>query len=412
MDRPVISGEAQRTWIWGPVAISEVQEEPDANGVGGARIVQYFDKGRMDILDSGADTSGVDFVRSGNLIEELATGQISVNGDEVLQFEPSDTVIAGDPDNSDGLTYRGLAGLFDAPGFEVGSVITAQVAGDGSLSENAGLADYGVIAGEVVEESGHVIASVFWEFLNSSGVVWTGSEYETTTLFPDPLSHVGAPITEAYWQRLPVAGEQRDVLLQCFERRCLTFTPGNPDGWNVEPTNAGMHYYDWRYNQIDFDNPSDGSDDEAALPLGRFMTSEGLEYTMRLEVAASDYTRACGLMHRDGLPYDTGMLFVWDSDVQGAFWNCNTFVPLTLAWIDAEGTIIGFSDMDAQVAGESQDIKTYPPPGPYRYVIEANQGWFADHGIEVGDTAHLEEAIERGDTGSETLCLQLGLSCS
>ncbi|MEZ4520082.1 MAG: DUF192 domain-containing protein [Thermomicrobiales bacterium] len=132
---------------------------------------------------------------------------------------------------------------------------------------------------------------------------------------------------------------------------------------------------------------------------------------MDLEVAATDATRACGLMHRESLEKNTGMLFVWESDHAGSFWNCNTFVPLTLAWISSEGEIIGLSDMAAQTAGQPQNVVSYPPPGIYRYVIEANQGWFAEHDINVGDQVDLAEALERGDTNSDTLCQQLGLLC-
>jgi hypothetical protein len=44
-----------------------------------------------------------------------------------------------------------------------------------------------------------------------------------------------------------VGGVARDVLIQCFERRCLTHTPSNPPGWQVEAGNVGLHYYRWRY---------------------------------------------------------------------------------------------------------------------------------------------------------------------
>jgi hypothetical protein len=44
-----------------------------------------------------------------------------------------------------------------------------------------------------------------------------------------------------------VDGRYKDVLVQCFERRCLTYTPTNPDGWKVEAGNVGQHYYAWRY---------------------------------------------------------------------------------------------------------------------------------------------------------------------
>ena len=46
-----------------------------------------------------------------------------------------------------------------------------------------------------------------------------------------------------------MAGQQQDVLIQCFERRCLTWTPTNPEGWKVEAANIGRHYYVWRYGE-------------------------------------------------------------------------------------------------------------------------------------------------------------------
>ncbi len=60
----------------------------------------------------------------------------------------------------------------------------------------------------------------------------------------------GYPMTEAYWTRARVGGQERDVLAQCFERRCLTFTPDNPAQWQVEMANIGQHYYHWRYSEI------------------------------------------------------------------------------------------------------------------------------------------------------------------
>ncbi len=69
-------------------------------------------------------------------------------------------------------------------------------------------------------------------------------------LFENPYFATGLPITEAYWVRIKVAGTVKPVLLQCFERRCLTYTPDNPSGWQVEQGNVGQHYYQWRYAAI------------------------------------------------------------------------------------------------------------------------------------------------------------------
>jgi hypothetical protein len=57
----------------------------------------------------------------------------------------------------------------------------------------------------------------------------------------------GYPISEPYWARISVAGEQRDVLIQVFERRTVTYDPAQPDGYKVQFGNVGRHYYDWRY---------------------------------------------------------------------------------------------------------------------------------------------------------------------
>jgi hypothetical protein len=87
---------------------------------------------------------------------------------------------------------------------------------------------------------------VFWHFMNSSGTVYDGGYYNDY-LFPNPYYATGYPITEPYWVWVPVAGEWQDVLVQCFERRCLSYTPNNPPGWQIEASNIGQHYYHWRY---------------------------------------------------------------------------------------------------------------------------------------------------------------------
>jgi beta-lactamase class A len=92
-----------------------------------------------------------------------------------------------------------------------------------------------VRAGGYDEVLGHNIAGVFLEALPAEAL----------------LRIAGRPLTEPFWARVPVAGEQRDVLLQAFERRVLTFTPTNPAGWQVEWGNAGRQYAQWRYGDLD-----------------------------------------------------------------------------------------------------------------------------------------------------------------
>jgi hypothetical protein len=70
---------------------------------------------------------------------------------------------------------------------------------------------------------------------------------EEGRLFDPEFAVTGLPVTAPFWTTVPVEGEPRNVLLQCFERRCLTYAPDNPKGWQVEMGNIGLHYYQWRY---------------------------------------------------------------------------------------------------------------------------------------------------------------------
>jgi uncharacterized membrane protein (UPF0127 family) len=399
-DLPVADGETARTWTWGPDALSNLFEVQDESA---PVVVQYFDKGRFETSVGAADQLG----QSKRLVSEMIFGQ---PGSEPGQsFEPSRVPIAGDRDAGGGLTYADLGILTDLEPAPEGAMITALVQADGSVEDREELASFDVRAGPLIEESNHRVASVFWDFLESSNVVWDGSAFVEEPLFAVPLQATGFPLTEAYWTVVDLEGDERQVLAQCFERRCLTYTPSNPVGWHVEFNNAGEHHLAWRYADETSDEEPEA---ETELPAATIFSADGKTHVLTLEVAANPATRSCGLMHRDSLPDDTGMLFVWEQDNSGGFWNCNTFVPLTLAWLDGDGIILGFSQMEAQTRGQPQEVQTSPPPGPYRFVIEANQGWFGEQGIAEGDSVDLSEALARGDTGSDTLCQQLGFACN
>ena len=106
---------------------------------------------------------------------------------------------------------------------------------------------YGVTAAAYVPQTDHTVASVFWEFMNQDGPIYRDGSYMLWPLFESPFYATGYPIAEAFWATVTVGGTPQDVLIQCFERRCLTYTPGNPAGFTVEAGNVGQHYYRWRY---------------------------------------------------------------------------------------------------------------------------------------------------------------------
>ncbi len=100
--------------------------------------------------------------------------------------------------------------------------------------------------------------------------------------------------------------------------------------------------------------------------------------TLQVEIAHTPATMSQGLMHRDHLPEDQGMLFLWPRDQVVGMWMKNTRIPLSVAFIDREYRILNIADM------QPHSLQTHPSAGPARYALEVNQGWFARNGIEAG----------------------------
>jgi uncharacterized membrane protein (UPF0127 family) len=98
------------------------------------------------------------------------------------------------------------------------------------------------------------------------------------------------------------------------------------------------------------------------------------------EVATTTATRATGLMNRFSLKPDHGMLFVFRYPQPLSFWMKNTYVALSIAYIDERGKIIDILDM----APQTESLN--PSSGPALYALEMKKGWFKDKGIAVGAT--------------------------
>ena len=90
-------------------------------------------------------------------------------------------------------------------------------------------------------------------------------------------------------------------------------------------------------------------------------------------------TRARGLMHRDAMDPDHGMLFVYPDEAPRGFWMKDTRLPLSIAFADHTGKIVKISDM------QPFSLERVPSLYPAMYALEMNQGWFAEHGVEKGD---------------------------
>jgi hypothetical protein len=101
-------------------------------------------------------------------------------------------------------------------------------------------------------------------------------------------------------------------------------------------------------------------------------------HLIRAEVAADFSTRGRGLMHRKGLAPNAGMLFIFDGPSQQCMWMKNTYIPLSVAFLDQEGTIINIADM------QPHSEQTHCSARPALYALEMTRGWFAERGIKPG----------------------------
>ncbi len=114
--------------------------------------------------------------------------------------------------------------------------------------------------------------------------------------------------------------------------------------------------------------------------------ADGRAAQVTVEFAVTPEERQKGLMFRESLAPDAGMLFVFPRDNSGGFWMKDTLVPLTIAYIDASGRVQELRD------GVPQDTTTLRPAAAYRYVLEVNKGWFEAHGLGVGALVELPSA--------------------
>ncbi|KAB2923854.1 MAG: DUF192 domain-containing protein [Dechloromonas sp.] len=101
-------------------------------------------------------------------------------------------------------------------------------------------------------------------------------------------------------------------------------------------------------------------------------------HRIEAEVAATDQNRQSGLMHRQSMPPQRGMLFVFTQENTHCMWMRNTLLPLSVAFIDADGAIINIEDMQPQTEDNHCARR------PARYALEMNRGWFTQRGIAAG----------------------------
>ncbi len=113
----------------------------------------------------------------------------------------------------------------------------------------------------------------------------------------------------------------------------------------------------------------------ANLPVIRLSAGTG---NLEVEVASNKAQRSLGLMNRASMPESRGMLFVYPAPAYFCMWMKNTKIPLSVAFIDAQGQVINIEDMAPQTETNHCTQRNAT------YALEANRGWFAKHGVVAG----------------------------
>lgn len=253
-DAPVASSAVRRGWLWGPSSFAE-QREPYGEGEGGERLVRYYDKARMEITRPASDPAAAGYVTNGLLVRELIGGELQLSDTLFRRHRPGTVAVVGDANQRGAVTYADLAAIASWRGDNraadrTGQPITERFEARRQPLPDAELLTYGINGAAYEATLGHNIAAPFWEFFQQVGpVIEAGSNRLGNGPVLDWLADVGLPLMEPVWVRASVAGTDRNVLLQCFERRCLTYTPDNAPEWRVEMGNVGRHYYQWRFGR-------------------------------------------------------------------------------------------------------------------------------------------------------------------
>lgn len=132
--------------------------------------------------------------------------------------------------------------------------------------------------------------------------------------------------------------------------------------------------------------PPSGSPSASPAPL--FLPARFGEVALQVELARTDAEQQKGLMFRKTMPADQGMLFVFEREQHLGFWMKNTYLPLSIAFLNADFVIVDIQDM------MPLDEKTHLSAAPALYALEMNQGWFREHKIGIGAKLQIQLPAE------------------
>ncbi len=110
--------------------------------------------------------------------------------------------------------------------------------------------------------------------------------------------------------------------------------------------------------------------------------------TINIEIAKSSEQHQYGLMNRGSLPENGGMLFIFENEQILSFWMKNTFIDLSIAYINKNKKIVDIQEMKATNQMMVGDLPSYPSAKPAMYALEMNKAWFKKNKIEIGHSLY------------------------
>jgi hypothetical protein len=280
--------------LWGNSITS--LREPYRDVPGSTRLVQYFDKGRMELTRPEA-TNSPTYTGDGRIVLEMVSGRVQFGDYFFHQYDGAESPISGDNTfaaNTGAPSYRAFQSLLGRNAPAIGRTVSAVLPapeGEGvvlrftSINSDPALATL-VTNAAYIQQTSHNVPDVFWNYLNQTKP--NGEpQFNWRTVF-------GLPITDAYWTKVRANNVPQDILVQLYERRVLLFNPALPQGQQVYLGNAGTDYYRWRYqlpelplydDSVDEDEGS-GSVSPKVAEAGARVNFRGSGFTPREPVSA------------------------------------------------------------------------------------------------------------------------------
>ncbi|MFD1513076.1 DUF192 domain-containing protein [Halomarina rubra] len=136
-------------------------------------------------------------------------------------------------------------------------------------------------------------------------------------------------------------------------------------------------------------------------PSATFVEDGETLATVTLEVADNRSERRRGLMHRESLAEDAGMVFVYDDANPRTFWMKNTLIPLDMVFVSSNGTVLNVEHADVPPEG-STDYGNYESDGPAQYVVEVNRGFANETGIGPGTQVEFSALNATSETETDS----------